>query len=575
MSFRRLATITESNATAYPRQRPAISDEPITPRRLSDESDTESNATSVSGDTESDNGAEHLLDYRARVLRRTQAQARVRNRLQYAHDRINDGARPVRDLANEIAADGDFIYNGVARPFLDNVALHTRVLVITISRLLIQLCWNILNTLWWTFWSTLDLVGETLMTVVYMVWFVMCFAFNLLCQVLFAIPQLLRNSPWWALKPIAVAIGIVLITISVMHGLVRMTTYICNGPGLASYPEICNHTHTLAVIGAENKELHRLVVASDAIINSIGDMNKIERLDSKPGSRLLTESTALVDFAKTHSVGLAPFSKRHDVVAVANAVHGHVTAFNHALEMFKHIHAVRLAELETKTKHILSVAKAYTPQSHSERFFLETASYYIPSTFSHTSVAHQVAYYAGVTSHFLNDTQTATIIKQGIEVPHQIRDITKGIEIAKKALMQYKPYWEQDYQNFHHTDRALVNPADLAERLTNALKEVEQPVKSLNDLYNLHRRVKQGMTILRLGLKRLSKASAGDKKVSLDPGSARAILHQFIVELAAMDIMIGSGTYEIGMSLGLGVTKGSKYKMLPDGSRVPHAVSFE
>jgi hypothetical protein len=574
MSFRRLVTITESNATAYPRQRPPILDEPITPRRLSDESDSESNATSVSGDTESDNGAEHLLDYRARVLRRTQAQARVRNTLQYAHDRINDGARPVQDLANEIAADGDFIYNGVARPFLGEVAFYIRVLAITISRLFIQLLWNIMNTLWWTFWSTLDLIGETLMTVVYMVWFVMRFAFNLLCQVFNAIPQLLRDAPWWILKPIAVAIGIVLVTVGVMHGLVRMTTYICNGPGLASYPEICNHTHTLAVIKAENGELHRLVVASDAIINSIGDMNKIGRLDSKPGPHLLRESTALVDFAKTHSVGLASFSKQHDIVTVANAVYGNVTAFNHALEMFKHIHAIRLAELETKTMRILSDAKAYTPQSHSERFFLESASYYIPSTFSHTSVADQVAHYAAVTSHFLNDTQTATILQQGNDVKSYIAHITSGISIAGEALGRYQPYWEQGRGDSDHTDRNLVHPLDLRDRLNKALKEVEGPAKSLDDLYRLHKKVRWGMTVLRLHLKRLSKAVAGDKKVNLDPASARAILHQFVVEVAAMDIMIGSGTYEVGMTLGKGVTKGSKYKMLPDRSRVPHAVSF-
>jgi hypothetical protein len=578
MSFRKLVNHAESNATAYPPPpRPQILDEPITSRRFSDESDSDSNATSVSDDTETDDDPEHLLDYRARVLRRTQAQARVRNTLQYAHNRINDGARPAQDLANEIADDGDFLYNDVARPFLGEAAFHLRVLVTTIGRLLLQMLWNVMNTLWWTFWSTLDLIGETFLAIFYMVWVVIRFTSNLLCQIFFAIPQLLRDTPWWMLKPTAVAIGLVLIIISVKNGLVRMTLYTCNDSALApTLREICNHTHTIAILNAETRELDRLVAASDAVIYSIADMNKIGGLDSKAGPHLLRESTALVQFAKTHSGSLDPLTKQHDIVAAANAVHSNATAFNHALEMFKHIHAIRVTELETKFKRILSVAKGYTPQSAAERFFLESASYYVPSTFSHTSVAHQMSHYAGVTSHFLNDAQTATILKQGTEVSRYMLDITGGIQIAEVALKNYQAYWEVDHQTAYpdHTDRNLVEPSDLAQRLNKALREVKGPAKSLNDLYILHRKVKQGMNSLRSNLKRLSKAASGHNQGDVDPASARAVLHQFVVELAAMDIMIGAGTYEISMTLGDGVAKGSKYKILPDGRRVPHSQAY-
>ena len=579
MSFRKLVTITESNATAYPVLR---SDAPITPRRFSDETDTDSNATSISEDTDIDDANQQLLDYQARVRRRAQAQARVRNTLQYAHDRINDGVRPVQDLANEIADDGDFIYNDVARPFLAEAIFQIRVVVTTISRLLLLLFWWTLENIWWTFWSTLDLIGETLMIIAYAVLYSIGFILELLRGILFALPQLLHDTPCWMLRPIAVVAGVVLVIISALHGLMRMSMYICNDSALAqgwtNLPEICTHTHTVAVLNIERRVLNRLVEASDAVIYSTADMSKVARLDSAPGTYLLTESTGLVQFAKTHSDKLASLSGPHDIEAIASAVHSNVTAFNQAFAMFKHIHTFRVDELQTKSKRILDVAKLYTPQSPAERFFLESASHYIPGTFSHTNVAHQASHYVGVSSQFLGDTQTTTLLQQGFDISRYVSDISKGIKIAEDVLAKYKPFWTLHLQTqaSDHSDHDLVNPSDLAERLGKRHREVEEQAESLRKLYELHKDVKKGMTVLRSNLKLLLEAAVSGKPVSdVDAASARAILHRFAVELGKMDIMVGHGTYVIGVTLGEGDAKGSKYRRLADGRPVPHAQAYE
>ena len=84
------------------------------------------------------------------------------------------------------------------------------------------------------------------------------------------------------------------------------------------------------------------------------------------------------------------------------------------------------------------------------------------------------------------------------------------------------------------------------------------------------------MTVLRSSLKLLLKAALSGKPVGdVDAASARAILHRFVVELGKMDIMIGHGTYVVGVTLGEGDARGSKYRRLADGRSVPHAQAYE
>ena len=564
MSFQKLVNIIHTNATAYP--------QPITARRITDENDTESSE-------ESDDDSEHLLDYNARVLRRRQVQARGRNRLQ-----------PIQDLANGIAEHGDHLYNDVARPFFDEATFRIHVVVLTIGRLLLLLFWSVLEGIWWTIWSTSNMIVETVLTFFYLVGTLFIFGLQTLILVSLAILPILRDAPWYKLTAIPVAIVLVLVLTGALQGFMRTTTYICGEPGLiqewAGNSDVCKQTQILATLHTENRELNRLVHASNFTLYSISGMAATGNLNDNPGFRLMTESTELVQFVATHKESLALLSKRRDLVAVANAALADVTALNKAAEKFTHNHRIHLHELEIKAHGILTDAKGFRAHSPYERFFLESASHFLPSTFSYTGVARQASRYAGITTHILDSKQTIAMLHQAKNVEFHMGRAEKSIEIAKETIAKYVPYWERDCQDHAnagvpgHIDCGVVNPSVLNKRLAKVLEEAKVAAQTIDKLNTSHFRINRAMTDLRSRLVLLLKIAAedktadGNKTIQVDAPSARAILHQFVREVGALDLLIGSGSYDVGVGLGGGVAKGSKHIELPDGRIVPHLEKY-
>jgi hypothetical protein len=497
----------------------------------------------------------------------------------------------VQHLANGFAENGGHYYNDVARPFFDEAIFQIHVVVLTIGRFLPRLLWFVLETLWWSIWSTFDMIGETILHVCYVVGTLFIFGLQTLIRVSLVIPSILRDFPWHRLKQIALVVVPALAVYSFLHGFTKTTAYICDNPELiqewTSMTESCNLTSTLDILKVENRELDKLVHANYAVVQSISNMSGIGRPNPHPGFGLTRETMALVQFAEEHSDGLATFSKNQDIVAVAKTVHKDVTAFNNAVEKFAHNHVIRLQELEIKMHHILADAKNYTPQTLYQRFFLESASFLLPSIFSYTSVGRQSSHLVGVTTHFLDSPQTTTILQQSNSITKHLNRAKQGINIVQEAIARYEPFWKNHCQQngeaeiSGHIDCGVVDPSDLNQRLQKALKETEVAASKLRELRRLHRIVKGAMTVLRGDLVRLLKIAAehksvaGNKSAGIDAASARASLHQFVVEVGAVDIMIGYGTYDLGMGLGTGVAKGSKFKSrLEDGTLVTHLEKY-
>ena len=603
MSFRRLVNIIDTNATAYPPPPPpGRFNQRISTRRATDETDSESNATSISEDSDSDNDTEHLLDYNARIIRRRQAEARVRNSLQSA-----------QNLVNGVAQHGDHLYNDVARPFFDEAVFKGHVVVLTIGRLLLRLFWFILERIWRVPLLALDLIIEAIWFLCNAVWASFEFALDLILQVIFAIPQMLRNVPWWMLRYAPSAIVSMVVVLSLMRGYKGITTFVCADPELThewtSLAGACNHTNIKETIKLENMELDKLVHANDAVFQSVVEMSGIGMPNTHPGHRLMRETLALVQFTEAHNASLATFSKRDDLVAVANAVHNNVTALNKAVERFAHNHHIRLDELEIKMQKILEDAKGHRAQSPFARFLLESATFLFPNAFSYTSVGHQTLRYAGVTTHFLDSPETTTILRQANDITLHISHATQGIVIVREAMTRYEPFWKNHCQPAGKVeisdaiDCGVVDPSDLNQRLQEALQQTQVAAGKPNELRKLHTVVKNAMTHLRGSLVRLLKlaaeenataangdniaaedspaaATAGKKisadasKSTLDATSARAVLHQFVVEVGTVDLMVGYGTFDASMGLGEGVVMGSRYLRLPDGRLVPHLEKY-
>jgi hypothetical protein len=612
MSFQRLPTYYHSNATAYP-----PSNQPISPRRPTDEAEFPT-------DSDSDNGSEHLLDYNARAHHRRQIQARVRNnRLQGAQDRINDVLQPVQNWANGIAGHGDHLYNDVARPFFDEVMFQAHVVVLTIGRLLLGLLWFVLEVIWWTVWGALYLIGETVWLLCHVVWVSFKFVLDLLLRVVFALPQILRDAPWHLLGHIPVAIVSGLLLSSVAYGFMRMTDYICDEPELmqnwTSLSERCNSTQMQEILSPQHKELDKLVRANHDVVYSISEMSGIGKPDYHPGYNLMRETTALVQFAKAHNDSLASFSKRHDFVAVAEAIHSNVTAFNSASDKWAFSHRFRLEELEMKAHNILADAKTYKAHTAYERWFSQSAFALFPPMFSHTTVAHQSSNYVAVATRHLNEPQTAEILRQANILELNLIRATQDLPVAREALKRYEPFWKNHCQPTEeigisgHIDCGVVDPADLNERLEKAMQETQESVKKLNRLHKLHKTVNGGLTVLRSELVRLLKIAAGNKVVagnktaaankktapsdktvhvkkgagkkgaaaarkkaaaedeviSLNAASARAVLYQFVAAVKRIDLMVGYGTYTLKLAFDDSVARGSRQEKLADGTYQP------
>lgn len=601
MSFQRLTTIYHSNATAYP-----PSNQPISTRQAADEISSEESE-------DSDNDSEHLLDYNARILRRRNAQARARNRLQPAFDRINDGLQPVRHMANNIA------------DIFDEAAFQVHVVVLTIGRLLLGLFWSILVALGWTVWSITLLIGE-------IVWRVL----DSVLRIVFVIPQLLRRIPRHNMEQLPAAMVLALIALSLRHGYVRMKYHVCNDPGLieelTSFSGSCTGPKTMKVLGLQNKELDRLMYANDDVLHSISKLAPTGNLNPHPGYGLLRETTALVEFAKAHNDSLKPWSKRYDFVAVANDVHSNVTAFNTAAVNFVHHHKTQLAELEVKAQRILANTKGYELHSPKKRFLLESMFFVLPGMFSHTGAALQSANYVNIATRYLESKRSAAITQHSINFSWRMYNIEQGLSTATQALARYEPYWKMHCQQHEEAegserkDCGYIDPSDLKARLAKALQEAKASEKKLKEVNGLHKKVREGLNVLRTDLRRLLKTSvrynfvtadgivavdkvSTDKKIAagkkraasnktvaskkpaasnksptgkktdaveqevikLSAASSRAVLHQFVVEVGLVDLFIGTGTFEWNMGFDDGVARGSRrYKRSEDGRIVSH-----
>lgn len=577
----------------YPGQEPHT---PITARRFSDETDNDSIATSVSDDTVSDHDSKPLVDRHARDLRRRDSQARLDNTLQAAQDRIRNGMRPAQDLANGVAEDGGHLYNDVGRPLFEDAMFKVRVAVTVIWRLFLRLILYILELPDRIVWYTLDKARNLFFFVLFLIsasfWFVLDFArasfgyvLNLLHRILLAIPYLVENFPLWTLKPIAVAIGSLMLAISILHGFKSMATYICNDAEVArrwtAFPEVCKHPNLNAVLNFQNTEVAELAETSDIIIHSIADMANAAKPGPNPGNNLLTESEALLNFVETHQENLGNFSKGHDIVSVAKQIHGNITTFNWAVGYFETEHTVRILELEQKINRILATAKKFSTDSPAERFFSESVSYFIPSVFTHSRAARVTSDYITVATRFVGDHATISIKKQAVQVSQSTYNAAHGLQIAKQAIVAYEPYWAVSCQNidlFSDSDvaRCHQNPLKLNKKLEIALDSFQDSAALIAELEGLHRAVVNGMGTLRGKLIGLLRDAQGYKNGEVNAASARVILHDFVAQVGSLEIppkkapTIDDGV--IGLQLDDTIARGSVWKIGSDGKPVPHFV---
>lgn len=591
MSFQRLHNVSRRYGGPYPGQEPYT---PITARRFSDETDIDSIATSVSDDTVSDHDSRLLIDRRARDLRRRDSQARLDNTLQVAQDRIRNGISPAQDLANGATKDGGHLYNDVARPLFGEVIFKIRVAVTVIWRLFLRLFIYILELPDRIVWYTLDKARDLFFFVLFLIsasfWVVLDFArasfgyiMNLLRRSFLAIFDLVDNFPLWTMKPIAMAIVSLMLAISILHGFKSMATYICNDADVArrwtAFPDVCEHPNLNAVLDFENTEVAELVETSNIIVHSIADLVNAAKPDPNPGQTLITESQALLEFVETHQGNLARFSQGHDIVSVAKQIHGNITTFNWAVGYFETEHTVRILELEQKINRILATAKKFSADSPAERFFSESMSYFIPSVFTHSRAARVTSDYVTAATRFVGDHATISIKQHAVQVSQSTYNAAYGLQIAKQAIVAYEPYWKFDCQNhdlFSDSDvaRCHQDPLKLNKRLGSALENFQASAALIAELDGLHRVVVDGMGTLRADLISLLKDAQKHKTGEMDAASARAILHDFVAQVGALDISLRKAPRVddegvIGLKFEGGVARGSKWTRLPNGELVP------
>jgi hypothetical protein len=590
---------------------------PITARRFSDETDTESVtssqsdsvASSDSGSVVSDDGTESgsLIGHDARDLRRRHAQARVNNTLQYAHGRINDGVRPVQGLANGVAQGGDSFYHGVARPFFDEVLFKIRVTCTVIVRLLFLLVWYSaelpVRFVWYlmdlarrAFWSALNLIDASIWYVLDLAnasfWFTIDMAqssFGILRQAFIAtsasLRDLLRDVQWWMWKPIAILlvafiILIVMPFISVLHGFTSMATYLCSDTsisrGWTAFPEICKHSNINAVLSIENTELLKLTAPSDAILTSVRDLLESGKHTPPSRNELLRESTAVKEFAWLHQDDLAkfPFSRTHNISVIAEAIHGNATIFNTALDNFSSHHRDRVEELELKTQQLLDDANNFRPHSPFQRGFSETLCYYFPSLFGLSSVARRNSRYLSMATHFPMTPEAKAIPQHAVEISQSAYNIAHDLAIAQDALRRYEPFLtlacdtkEISGAKCHQT------PTELAAKLEAAFARAQTSAAGVAKAYALHDAAASSLEALRGELGRSVDIAAGKStpaRGEVSAAAARAVLHRFWVRMKVLGVVLGSGPVE--KTFDEGSHPGSRFFVGEDGVLSTHSL---
>jgi hypothetical protein len=590
---------------------------PITTRRFSDETDTDSVtssqsgsvASSDSGSVVSDDGTEpgSLIGHDARDLRRRHAQARVNNTLQYAHGRINDGVRPVQGLANGVAERGDSFYHDVARPFFDEVLFKIRVTCTVIVRLLFLLAWYIaeipVRIIWYlvdlarrSFWSVLNLIDASIWYVLDLAnatfWFTIDMAqssFGILRQAFIAtsdsLHDSLRDVQWWMWKPIAILlvafiILVVMPLISTLHGFTSMATYLCSDTsisrGWTAFPEICKHSNINAVLSLENTELLKLTAPSDTILTSVRDLLESGKHTPPSRNELLKESTAVKEFAWLHQDDLAkfPFSRAYNISVIAEAIHGNATIFNTALDNFSSHHRNRVEELELKTQQRLDEANTFSPQSPFQRCFSESLCYYLPSLFSYSSVARRNSRYLSMATHFPNTPEATTIPQHAVESSQSEYNIAHDLAIAKDALRRYEPFLTLACDtNEISGAKCHQNPIELVAKLEAAFERAQTSAAEVAKAYALHKATASGLETLRGELGRLVAIAVGKStpaRGEVGAAAARAVLHRFVVQMKGLGVVLGTGPVE--KTFDDGSHPGSRFFMGEDGVLSTHSL---
>lgn len=427
MSNKRLLNVSRRYGNAYADLAQTDIDEaphsPITVRRSTDETDTDSVYTNNSEDAASEDDTGHLLDYRARVLRRRDAQARVSNTLHYAQDQINGGLQPVHQLAEDVVRGRDRLYD-----ILDEAVFQAQVTVLVIWRLLLRSLWYTTSLLVWAvigilrliyipIWLFLNVIATSLDYLIDLIGDAFGYIIDLLPRVFLALPDLIRNIPWSTAYMILVAAVSLAVAVSMMHGFTSMSTYICSDHKLAqawaTLPEVCNHANLNAVLKLESAELAKLVESSDTVMYGINDVADAVSPSLQPVRDLSTEAAALVHFVRANNESLTSVSKGQDILAISRAAYNNITAYDNAAEIFKFHHETRKTELGSKAMRVLTDARSFRAHSATERFFSESIHYFLPSTFSLTGVSRHTSTYLAMTTHFASHKETAAIGQHG------------------------------------------------------------------------------------------------------------------------------------------------------------------
>lgn len=556
---------------------------PITARRSTDETDTDSIYTTYSEDPASDDDADYRLDYRARVLRRREAQARVNNTLHYAQDQINGGLQPVHRPAEDVARGRDQVYN-----VLDEAVFQAHVTVLVIWRLLVRSFWyttsllvwaifDILRLIYMGIWLFLNVIATLLDFMIDLIGGAFGYIIDLLRRALLALPDLVQNIPWPTAYTILVAAGSLAVAVSMMHGFTSMFTYICSNPDLAQawtdLPEVCKHASLNAVVQSESVELAKLVESSDITLNGIDNVANSLSPSRKPVRDLSVEAASLVHFARANNEGLASLPRGHDIFAISIAAYNNITAYERAAELFVFHHETRKTELESKAMRVLTNARSFRAHSPAERFFSESVYYFFPGTFSLTSVSRRTSTYLEMATHFASHKETAAILQHRNNMTQSMYNARQALETAREAIVHYAPFWKLECERANKAsqsdhDKCHIDPEELNEALRDTLERTRTLEAELGDLYTLHQAINRGMTSLREDLKRLLNDARNTKGGKANAASARAILHQFLVQVGGVEALMPSGTYEHGLTLGEGQVRGSRWIKLENGTMV-------
>jgi hypothetical protein len=559
MSFGRVINI---SGDAYPEEERRRL---ITIRRLSDVADTESIASSDRfSDDASDDGIEISLDHHAHALRCRNSRARINDSLQYVRNRLKNRVQSAQTFADGTVDHSEYLYIDLAEPRVDWHIFETQVSIINIYKLLWRLLYFIvestrliLEALLILLWYLLSIPCNLLLLIVDMAellfeFLLIFFRFDLrrssavrqlmrltlhsILQGFLTIPYSIRRTSGCLPKLIAASSGLAILSLSTFHGSKGVTLHTCNHIQHTknwSLPvlDVCKHTDIAENIKIDNAVLANLLNASDTVLKGISQLAYAKLPNSSPGRQLLAEASALLPFAGVHHDQLHAFTRpRHrgrSITTVANAIYNNVTAYNTALEIFHSEATLQIEELELKAKHIHSSAKKLVAPSSTERFFLSSLFYFFPPAFFHTAAARTTTAYITMAKHFLNSSQTTSLLGQSASIAQTISDIAEDVDIAKEAMEKYQPVWRVDCENVATSIFCDEDPSELLQRLGDALVKSQVEAAVAAKIHALNRVVIEGLAILQKELPSLLQEACSPKSDSARPLFTRGILLAF------------------------------------------------